>query len=84
MKPTRDELDTRDLLTTAEDIAKRMHTTLEEMFSPERAYPATRGRRLFYAHLRNAGWSPANIGRLVGKERSAIADQLRVFDREEP
>lgn len=66
-----EELRARDLLDVATDIARELHLTVDEMFSPGREEPAPEARGRFCAYLHALGWSYPRIAKLVGKKDHA-------------
>ena len=71
-----DALRERGLLDVAQDIARGLHITLDELFS-WRMRPAPEGRAKFYAYLWSLGWSYPAIGKLVRRDHSTIMAALR-------
>ena len=72
-----DELRRRGLLDVAEDIARGLHLTVEDMFSALRMRPIPEARRSFYGYLWSLGWSYQAIGRLVGRDHTTVMAALR-------
>jgi hypothetical protein len=73
----RADLAERDLLEAAERSASARGTTVEEMLSRGRTPHLAAARADFYAYLAGSlGWSPGAIGRLVGRDRSSVAQAL--------
>lgn len=74
-----DKLRERDLLTVAQDIARELHVTVEDMFSRSRERPHPEGRGRFYAYLFALGWSYPAIGRLVSRDHTSIISSLATY-----
>lgn len=61
------------VLQYAEEVARRHHTTAEEVLNRSRSNAACAGRRALWMRLRDLGWSLDHIGRETAYDHSTVS-----------
>lgn len=64
-----------------EETALRGHVTAEEIVGRTRPAHVVAARRMFFAHLRDAGWSDVAIGKLMRRDHTTVRALLRGVPR---
>jgi hypothetical protein len=81
MKPSRSELQERNLLVIAQGIARKLALTLEDMFDGRKTPARLIARDWFYLALRDLGWSQSETAALMGMHAASIWCRLKKYKR---